>query len=131
MKPQRLTFFVVLLAVILMLGACSEKTDSTSSSKTGEIRQTASTSGKRATPGHVTVIAKERSIEADPAADVDQVFRDLSEAKVQGNTHDLKQTFGKLDDICAIAVSTCDALLSADYLTEQHRELLARKEALR
>ena len=131
MKPQRLTFVLVLLGVILMLGACSEKTDSTSSSETGESRQTASISGKRATPGHVPVIAEESSNEIDPSVAVDQVFRDLSEAKVQGNTHDLKQTFGKLDAICAIAVSTCDALLSVDYLTEQHRELLARKEALR
>lgn len=130
MKSNRAIFIIVLQAIVLLVGACSKKSDkpSANNSRQPSSANTSQVSRSQSTQKGSSVHFKEDKVETH-AERTGQVLQDISEAKVSERTKDLKQTFGKLDDICAKAVGTCTDLLAANFVTDQDRELLTRKEA--
>jgi len=51
----------------------------------------------------------------NPAEAAKQILVDISDAKVEESTEDLRTTFDRLEKICERAVETCDAMLAAKY----------------
>jgi hypothetical protein len=54
-----------------------------------------------------------------PAEAAQQILADISDAKVEESTEDLRTTFDRLEKICKKAVETCDAMLAAKYDNKQ------------
>ena len=132
MKSDGLVFFVILIAIVILAGACSKKSEEPN---TDNVRQMSSVNSSpvsysQSTHEQSNVYFEEDQVE-EPTEPVEQILQDISAAKVSEKTNDLKQTFGRLDAICTKAMGTCTALLAADYVTDQHKELLTRKEALK
>ena len=130
MRSNRVTFIIVLQAIMILAGACAKKSDEPSTNRSRHTPTAGSTqiSHSQGTPQQSNVYIEEVKAETH-AEQAGQVLQDISEAKVQERAHNLKQPFGRLDAICTKAVSTCTDLLAADYVTDRHRELLAGKEA--